>query len=275
MRVAALLLFLCHQAQPLLLRSPLCGALSASCTRRRRHLAPSAKAAEFFFEQEGETLRFGASQSSINMIRPEASGTLEEFITSDPKGIALSSWRADQITQLDDGTFMINVEQFNFLSLKVAVALNARVWLDEATSTANFESSGFSTCLQMRRHAQSARFCHVSGWLTQAYSAVYFRMARELAARPWTRRLQRQDRWRTGAVHSNTLNVRCWSHSPCSLDQKHAPMSARRCHRSWRHYRLCQRCRARQNACDASNLKPLRAARAGDWRGECVYAPAS
>ena len=142
MRVSALLLLVCPPGQALQLGSALRGAAITSHAPRR-HAAPSAKAPEFIYERQGETLRFGAKQTSLNMIRPEAAGSLEEFITSDPKAIALSSWSADQIEQMEDGSFVINAEQFGFLSLQVGVVLNATVWLDEATTTAHFESKGF------------------------------------------------------------------------------------------------------------------------------------
>mmetsp|Transcript_8158 Transcript_8158/g.17860 ORF Transcript_8158/g.17860 Transcript_8158/m.17860 type:complete len:246 (+) Transcript_8158:362-1099(+) len=108
-----------------------------------RTLSPEAKTREIFFEKGDDSITFGASQKSITVIRPEASGTLHEYVTKNAKRIALSSWPADKVTDLGDGMFVIKVEEFDFLALKVGVSLRARVWLDEKTSTAHFESLGF------------------------------------------------------------------------------------------------------------------------------------
>uniref|UniRef100_A0A7S0LLD4 Uncharacterized protein n=1 Tax=Coccolithus braarudii TaxID=221442 RepID=A0A7S0LLD4_9EUKA len=116
--------------------------VDSSILRRRCH-PPLAKTTEFSFAKADDHVTFGCKQRSISVVRPEPRGSLHEFVTNNAEAIVLSSWRPGQVRREDDGSFSINVEEFEFLAIKVAVTLRARVWLDERTSTAHFESCGF------------------------------------------------------------------------------------------------------------------------------------
>ena len=53
-----------------------------------------AKAPEFIFElsSERDTIKFGCRQKTITMVKPEAAGSLQEFIGSSSDRIVMSSW---------------------------------------------------------------------------------------------------------------------------------------------------------------------------------------
>ena len=82
------------------------------------------------------------------MVRPEQRGPLAEFVESDPVGICLSSWGPGKVQPAENGAegqFVIRVDDFDFVMLKLGVDLTAEVWLDSSTSpgTARLESKGF------------------------------------------------------------------------------------------------------------------------------------
>lgn len=104
-------------------------------------------APEYFFEldRENNSISFGCRQKSVTMVRPESGGSLHSFIGSSANAIVLSSWGPGQVKQCEgvDNEFLINVEEFDFVAMRIAVELRARCTLDEATTTAKLESLGF------------------------------------------------------------------------------------------------------------------------------------
>ena len=104
----------------------------------------------FIFEVDpnGDRLRFGCEQRTVTPVKPEGAGAAEyslaAFVSDDPEGIMFSSWPPGRVRAADDGTgeFLIDVEEFQFATLKVAVELRAAVWLEKGA--AKFESRGFS-----------------------------------------------------------------------------------------------------------------------------------
>ena len=111
--------------------------------------APSVVAAApdlvFDLAEDRSQLKFGCRQRTVTMVKPEPGGTLQEFILSNADAMVVSSWDAGQVRRVEgeESTFFINVEEFNFLVLKIAVELKAKCSLDEATATAKLESLGF------------------------------------------------------------------------------------------------------------------------------------
>ena len=108
--------------------------------------SPPAVCAEpkYLFEVDRNAghIRFGCQQRSITMVRPEAGGSLEEFICSDPESIVMSSWGAGRVTPTGSpGEFIINLEEFDFVSLRIAVELTVAVEL--SGTTAKLVSRGF------------------------------------------------------------------------------------------------------------------------------------
>lgn len=105
------------------------------------------KAPEFVFElsEDRETIKFGARQKTVTMVRPEAGGALQDFIGSSSDMIVMSSWGAGQVTRCEgtDNEFTIAVEEFDFVALKFAVELRVRCTLDARSTTAKLESLGF------------------------------------------------------------------------------------------------------------------------------------
>jgi len=115
-------------------------------------LAPRAevvvcKAPQFIYEvsEDKSSIKFGCRQQTVTMVKPEASGSLQDFIGSSSDAIVMSSWGPGQVTRVDgtEDEFLIKVEEFNFVALKLAVELHARCTLDERTTTAKLESLGF------------------------------------------------------------------------------------------------------------------------------------
>ena len=110
----------------------------------------SMAAPTFIFEVDpnGDRLRFGCEQRTVTPVKPEGAGAAEyslaAFVSDDPEGIMFSSWPPGRVRAADDGTgeFLIDVEEFQFATLKVAVELRATVWLEKGA--AKFESRGFS-----------------------------------------------------------------------------------------------------------------------------------
>ena len=79
------------------------------------------------------------------MVKPEAAGTLYEFVTSDPAAIVSSSWGPGAVRPSDTtpGEFIIQLEDFDFVALRIQVELTMAVSLDEESGTARLESKGF------------------------------------------------------------------------------------------------------------------------------------
>ncbi|EOD15157.1 hypothetical protein EMIHUDRAFT_470586 [Emiliania huxleyi CCMP1516] len=102
---------------------------------------------EYIFEmaEDRSSIRFGCRQRSLTPVKPEAGGSLQEFIGSDASAIVMSSWDAGQVQRVDgtDDEFLIAVEEFDFVALRFAVELRAKCTLDAATTTARLESRGF------------------------------------------------------------------------------------------------------------------------------------
>jgi len=54
---------------------------------------------EYIFEmaEDRSSIRFGCRQRSLTPVKPEAGGSLQEFIGSDASAIVMSSWDAGQV----------------------------------------------------------------------------------------------------------------------------------------------------------------------------------
>eukprot|EP00966_Prymnesium_polylepis_P145549 3361530-Prymnesium_polylepis.2 len=79
------------------------------------------------------------------MVKPETAGTLYEFVTSDPAAIVSSAWGPGKVrpSETTPGEFVIQLEDFDFVALRIQVELTMAVSLDKATGTARVESKGF------------------------------------------------------------------------------------------------------------------------------------
>ena len=79
------------------------------------------------------------------MVKPETAGSLYEFVTSDPAAIVSSAWGPGKVrpSETTPGEFVIQLEDFDFVALRIQVELTMAVSLDKATGTARLESKGF------------------------------------------------------------------------------------------------------------------------------------
>jgi len=78
------------------------------------------------------------------MVRPESAGSLAEFVASDPGAIVMSSWGAGRVRPSDTpGEYVISLEDFDFVMLRIGVEMTFAVTLNEETSTAKLVSRGF------------------------------------------------------------------------------------------------------------------------------------
>lgn len=106
---------------------------------------PTCGEAEYIFDMDDNTIKFGCQQRTVTMIRPEAGGSLYEFVTSDPGSIVKAAWGPGSVkaSPTRKGEFLITLEEFNFATLRIGVLLTMVVSLDAASGTARLESSGF------------------------------------------------------------------------------------------------------------------------------------
>jgi len=122
------------------------GASPAAVGKARRS-APCMASPEYIFELDraAQSIRFGCRQKSVTMVRPESGGSLHEFIGSSANTIVLSSWDPGQVALCEgtDNEYLIKVEEFDFVALRIEVELRARCTLDSRTQTAYLESLGF------------------------------------------------------------------------------------------------------------------------------------
>ena len=144
--VVALLLATCADAS--LLTPP--GAASPtwqSNSGRRRCAPPVCAAPEFIFDLPAgrDTIKFGCRQRSVTMVKPEAAGSLQDFIGSSSDVIVMSSWDEGKVRRIEgtEDEYLISVEEFDFVALRFAVELHVRCTLDKTTTTAKLESLGF------------------------------------------------------------------------------------------------------------------------------------
>ena len=79
------------------------------------------------------------------MVKPEAEGSLQDFVASSSDVMVMSSWDAGQVRRVEgeDDIYCIKVEEFNFVALRFEVELTVQCTLDERTTTASLESLGF------------------------------------------------------------------------------------------------------------------------------------
>lgn len=110
---------------------------------RRRAAFPMLRAPEYVFERSGDALRFGCSQRTITMVRPDTR-PLCEFVGGSADRIVLSSWPAGQVRRRDgaDDEFTISVGEFDFVALRFRIELDVRSWVEEG-GAARLESTGF------------------------------------------------------------------------------------------------------------------------------------
>lgn len=145
--------------------------------------AIACKGPQFLFElaEDRSSIKFGCRQQSVTMVKPEPSGSLQDFIGSSSASIVMSSWDPGAVSRVEGTSdeFLINVEEFDFVALKIAVELRARCTLDERTTTAKLESLGFRligpgmdsiadvidirVIGKLRPSAPDARMCALSG----------------------------------------------------------------------------------------------------------------
>ena len=86
------------RAPPTLAPSRLPAALHAARSSIVRCAAP-----EFIFElnEDRTSIKFGCRQKSVTMVKPEAGGSLQEFIGSRADAIVMSSWEPGQVSRVD------------------------------------------------------------------------------------------------------------------------------------------------------------------------------
>lgn len=155
-----------HRQTPTTPTSPYAAvALHTRATAATRAPPPLCKTTEFEFDKDDRAgrLTFGSSQKSITMVKPEPRGTLHEFVSTNAQQIVLSSWPRQSITDEGDGQFLIRMDAFDFLTIKVAVSMRARVRYDAQASVAHFESTDF-TIDGLEGLAESIDV-KVSGWM--------------------------------------------------------------------------------------------------------------
>ena len=117
----------------------------APLSSSRRLAPPVCREAEYIFELDETSIKFGCQQRTITMVKPEEAGTLYDFVTSDPAAIVSSSWGPGAVrpSETTPGEFIIQLEDFDFVALRIQVELTMAVSLDEETGTATLESKGF------------------------------------------------------------------------------------------------------------------------------------
>ena len=153
--------------------------------RARRAAAPCLKAPEYIFEVSPDRTRikFGCRQQTVTMVKPEAEGSLQDFVASSSDVMVMSSWDAGQVRRVEgeDDIYCIKVEEFNFVALRFEVELTVRCTLDERTTTASLESLGFrligpglerladvidvTVSGKLRPTAPEARICALNGYV--------------------------------------------------------------------------------------------------------------
>lgn len=94
---------------------------------RPRHAPPVCAAPEFIFDlpEDRSSIKFGCRQKSITLVKPEARGSLHDFVSGSADAIVLSSWEPGAVRRKEGTTdeFYINCEEFNFVALRFAVEL--------------------------------------------------------------------------------------------------------------------------------------------------------
>lgn len=150
----------------------LCSTPPTLCSSSRA-ASPVAKAPEFLFElsEDRSSIRFGCSQDTLTVVRPELGGSLQDFIGSSADAIVLASWDQGQVQRIADtepAEFLINVEEFDFVALKFAVELKARcdVVRSKTAVTATLDSLGFRLLGPGLESIENAIDVKVSGKLT-------------------------------------------------------------------------------------------------------------
>jgi len=114
-----------------------------------RARAPAMRAPEFLFRLswDRQELEFGAKQQTLNMVRPEPAGSLQEFIEEEGcSALVLSSFPPKDVARVEgvEDEFLIRAEEFDFITLRIAVELRVRCSFDPSTTTVLLESLGFT-----------------------------------------------------------------------------------------------------------------------------------
>lgn len=97
--------------------------------------------AQFAYKREADIITFGASQSFVVPVKPEAR-SVREYVSSVSNRLILASWDPKQIDQLDDpDTYRIRFQKLDFLVLQITPEVDCKLLKRE--DAAAFISTGF------------------------------------------------------------------------------------------------------------------------------------
>ncbi|KAG8470559.1 hypothetical protein KFE25_008980 [Diacronema lutheri] len=97
--------------------------------------------AAFQYKREGDIITFGASQSFLVPVKPEAK-SVREYVASGSKRLILASWDPSQIEELEDpNTYRIKFQKLDFLVLKITPEVDCKLLQRE--DAAAFISTGW------------------------------------------------------------------------------------------------------------------------------------
>lgn len=122
---------------------------------------------EYLFELTDDKIRFGCKRRSITLVKPESAGTFSDFVATNAEEIMLSSWGAGKVQRIDGraGEFIVEVDEFDFVVLKVGVELTIRVSRDPKSNTVRIDSRGFRLVGPGLERIGELIDIRVSGWM--------------------------------------------------------------------------------------------------------------
>lgn len=115
------------------------------CTTSSRTAVPRAgirlAAPQFHFEQKGDVISFGAAQSFVVPVRPQAR-TAHEYVSHSPKRLILASWNSALVRETSDPEVIaLKFMPLDFLLLKIEPEVDCQIVGKEGA--AGFFSTGF------------------------------------------------------------------------------------------------------------------------------------
>jgi hypothetical protein len=97
--------------------------------------------ANFNYERKDDMITFGASQSFVVPVKPEAK-SVREYVATSSRRLILASWDASQVQELDDPDhYRICFQPLDFLVLKIRPEVDCKLMQRE--DAAAFASTGF------------------------------------------------------------------------------------------------------------------------------------
>lgn len=118
---------------------------SAVVPPRAARLRPNAQVrlaeAQFAYKREADIITFGASQSFVVPVKPEAR-SVREYVATSSKRLILASWDPSQIQELEDpNSYRIKFQKLDFLVLQITPEVDCKLLQRE--DAAAFLSTGW------------------------------------------------------------------------------------------------------------------------------------